>query len=376
MIAEAAEKNGVLFMEAMKTRFVPAYRRIRNLINDGVVGNVSGVDVSLCNLFHFEAMPATYHTQKGQGGCLLDEGIYCASWLEDFLPDRCTLTGIYGDIKDGIDYHVDAFLDFDGKKGRLECAFDRSKPRQAVITGEKGSITVDELHRPQAFTVSVEGEEPVHEEIPYDRDDFYSEICHFAECMRKKQNQSDIMPHRASIRCASILDVIRGGFTCTEKTLGEVKKQEEELVFEDFNSETALVLGNECARLALHYDKDVGIRIVRESDGMVLLQYMMDEKSERNIGFMEGKRNAVLKSGHSSLRMYIEHEVEGRWEEYADGKENVLLCGGAFPLLVNGKHAATIMASGLHEGKDHELIVRAVSNVLGKEVGMHTAITI
>ncbi|MBO4400999.1 MAG: Gfo/Idh/MocA family oxidoreductase [Selenomonadaceae bacterium] len=41
-------------------------------------------------------------------------------------------------VTDGIDYHADADLNFSGKSGKLECAFDRKKSRHAVIRGTRG----------------------------------------------------------------------------------------------------------------------------------------------------------------------------------------------------------------------------------------------
>ena len=40
------------------------------------------------------------------------------------------------------------------------------------------------------------------------------------------------------------------------------------------------------------------------------------------------------------------------------------LAGGAFPICVGHKWVATLLVSGLHEGKDHELIIRALSRYL------------
>ena len=48
--------------------------------------------------------------------------------------------------------------------------------------------------------------------------------------------------------------------------------------------------------------------------------------------------------------------------------ETGIPAGGAFPIVVNGKHAYTVCVSGLHEGKDHEIIVNALSNYLKRDI--------
>lgn len=211
-IAQAARDHHVLFMEAMKTRFVPAYRDIRERIVSGEIGRVMSVDTSLCCEFSFDEAHPTYHTEIVQGGCLLDEGIYCACWLEDYLDGPFSLIRTLVEMKKGVDFYVDAHIDFGGRKARLECSFNRSKPRQAVILGTGGRIIVDMLHRPEEYVLEAAGREPRKVRVPYEVDDFYSQIRHFSNLLLEGKTESPVMPLDASLRCAEILDCIRKGF--------------------------------------------------------------------------------------------------------------------------------------------------------------------
>ena len=211
LIAVTARECGVLFMEAMKTRFIPAYREVRRRIGEGDIGEVISVETSLCNAMPFDSARPTYHTDPYQGGALLDVGIYCACYLEDFLQGEPVLKDLKAEFHGGVDFYADAELAFSSGKGRLTCAFDRAEPRRALIMGTGGKILVEELHRPKEFTVFTgAGEEKVR--IPYEVDDFYGEIVHFADCLKEGRKESPVMPLDASIRCARILDRIREGF--------------------------------------------------------------------------------------------------------------------------------------------------------------------
>ena len=211
LIAGTARECGVLFMEAMKTRFIPAYREVKRRIGEGAIGEVVSVETSLCNAMPFDSARPTYHTDPSQGGALLDVGIYCACYLEDFLRGDPVLKDLKAEFQGGVDFYADAELAFSSGRGRLTCAFDRAEPRRALITGTKGKILVEELHRPREFTVFTgAGEEKVL--IPYEVDDFYGEIVHFADCLKEGRKESPVMPFDASIRCARILDRIREGF--------------------------------------------------------------------------------------------------------------------------------------------------------------------
>lgn len=211
LIAGTARECGVLFMEAMKTRFIPAYREVKRRIGEGAIGEVVSVETSLCNAMPFDSARPTYHTDPSQGGALLDVGIYCACYLEDFLRGDPVLKDLKAEFQGGVDFYADAELAFSSGRGRLTCAFDRAEPRRALITGTKGKILVEELHRPREFTVFT-GARKEKVLIPYEVDDFYGEIVHFADCLKKGRKESSVMPFDASIRCARILDRIREDF--------------------------------------------------------------------------------------------------------------------------------------------------------------------
>lgn len=202
-IADTARATQKFFMEAMKPRFVPLYKKIQSARNE--IGEIISVETSLCNLM--ELTGKTYHTQKGHGGALLDVGIYCASWLDDFLGEISGVKFLTAKIENEIDYYINAELEFGGKIGKLECAFDRKKPRQAILHGTRGKIIVDELHRPQSMTINGETFS-----APYEVDDFYGEIKHVADCLESGKLESEIMPLSASLNCAKILDAIRANF--------------------------------------------------------------------------------------------------------------------------------------------------------------------
>lgn len=211
LMAETSRECGVLFMEAMKTRFIPAYREVKRRIEEGTIGEVVSVETSLCNAMPFDSAHPTYHTDPVQGGALLDVGTYCACYLEEYLQGEPILKDLKAEFRGGVDFYADAELAFSSGKGRLTCAFDRAEPRRALITGTGGKILVEELHRPGEFTLFTgAGEEKVT--IPYEVDDFYGEILHFADCLNEGIKESPVMPFDASIRCARILDRIREGF--------------------------------------------------------------------------------------------------------------------------------------------------------------------
>ena len=91
----------------------------------------------------------------------------------------------------------------------------------------------------------------------------------------------------------------------------QLEKLERELWFADFDSQTALELGSRMVRLSRKYGEGIAVRIMRESDGMAVFQYVEDDRARRNLDFAMKKRNAVLKTGHCSLWAMVWKQTHG-----------------------------------------------------------------
>lgn len=364
-ILDIARANNCLFMEAMKSRFVPIFKKIQTLVETDKIGTLQHIDTSQCVEFPFDHLKDSYHTKPNEGGALLDSGIYCASWIEFFTREPLRVNKTYADVRQGIDYYVESFLESaQGVTARLEVSFIQNKPRNATLVGDKGSIEIFDLHRPQKIVVTSQGNEEIIE-MPYEHDDFYGEISHFVELLKEGKTESDIMSLDASLHCAEVLDKVRKEFTdYDESCLKILEKQEELLQYDSFSSADALELGQIIARLAQEYHGEVAIQIVRERDETIIFQYIMDSKSSRNLRFMEGKRKAALVSKHASIYPGIEYKVTNKLEPKLSYENGCLPVGGAFPIRVSNEWVATVLVSGLHEGKDHELLVRSLSEHL------------
>ena len=245
-ICRISKERKILFMEAMKTRFVPIHRLIMTALEQGLIGRITKVEASLCNLSAQRA-PDCYLYDSQQGGVLLDVGIYCASWIDELTRDGYGMPEIRQTafrMKDQVESYAKCWLLYRDDAGdrqiraMLECAFDEKKPRKLTIFGEWGTIEVPELHRPQKMAVteilceeSREGQAgldalkvewggtciPAEDgrkktfifEVPYEVDDFYGQIIHFTRCLNEGLWESPVMPPEASQRCIELIEMIR-----------------------------------------------------------------------------------------------------------------------------------------------------------------------
>jgi len=145
-------------------------------------------------------------------------------------------------------------------------------------------------------------------------------------------------------------------------------EQEAKLRYERFGATEALELGLAFARRVPDLASGVSVTITRESDGVVMYQWVADDKDVHNLEFAAGKRVAALQAGHAGpwlqLDMLERGEAEGMW----DRVPAFVPAGGAFPIRVGETWVATLAVSGLAVGRDHELVVSVLEEVLNVSV--------
>lgn len=209
-VMAAAKDSGCLYMEAMKTRFVPLHGRIEALLAEGSLGNITFVEASQC--YEFPDDIRGYFIDPIQGGCLYDEGIYCASWLEELLPGKINVERSSVLFRQGVDWYDNVQMSIGSVPVQLEVAADRGPKSSLHIECEQGSIDVPTLHRPQTASIHRFASPDETISAPYVHDDFFGQIEHFQNLLLDGRTESPLMPLSASLRCAQMIDAIRASW--------------------------------------------------------------------------------------------------------------------------------------------------------------------
>lgn len=354
-VIECAKENNTLFMEAMKTRFVPLYKEIKNRIHKDEIGGITSIYASLCNEIPQQAIDGSYLGNPTSGGVLTDTGIYPISWIEDYCKEDYCLNHLYTNIKDNVNYYTRADMSFGKVDVMIECAMDRNKGRKTIIQGTKGKIVVEDMHRPTTVFIN-----DVEIDMPYEVDDMFSQILHFVDLYNKNKIESDIMSFESSKRCAQIMYTITEGMDWTEETVKLLNQQEKDLRFKEISDEDIQNIGKLLIMNQVNYERNAAIRIYDEVNNRVVFEYLPEDKSQRNFDFMEGKRNVSKYTKHSSLYAVVKNVVFDVYQEIMNDFPTYCPSGGSFPIIVNDVWKYTVLTSGLHEGEDHELIVNAL----------------
>lgn len=215
-VAEVSRETGVLFVEAMKCRFVPLHAQVQALLDSGELGRVRRIDC--VQHVDYDTGNLRYLEDPIGGGALLDLGCYPMSWVEELTqgdPARVSSSVRWRDVPGGrVDWAGRAELAFaDGVEATVDWAGDASGyDCSALIACENGSIAVERAHRPERAVVRRPGRPDEVLEAPYNPDDFHGEIVHFCDLLRVGAQESPVMPLAATIRNAALLDTVRAHF--------------------------------------------------------------------------------------------------------------------------------------------------------------------
>lgn len=206
-IIAAARETGHFVMEAMWTRFQPLIVEARELISEGAIGEVRGVQADLGVDRPYDPSDRLFDLAQG-GGAMLDLGVYLVSFAQMILgaPKRIVAQGSL--TASGVDAEAGVLLDHDdGRRSVLLATLRNSTPGQARIFGSKGYLDVlPRFHHPTEMIVNRSGSAPEtlrRAPLGYG---FAHELIEVTECIREGRSESAIMPLRDTLAVQRVLD--------------------------------------------------------------------------------------------------------------------------------------------------------------------------
>lgn len=202
-----SKELNVLLMEAMWSRFVPAFKKAKEWVKDGRIGDVKLVNASFCFNMPFDAENRLYNP-KLAGGSLFDAGVYPIEFTSGILGENPTLVNGFCKIgKTGVDEFVTMNMSFEsGALATLSCGIIANTNRDANIYGTNGNIVVYDFIGSKKAEM-YDNENKLIELFEEDfKDGFIYEIKHFADLFRNNKVESDIIPLKDTVACAGIFD--------------------------------------------------------------------------------------------------------------------------------------------------------------------------
>ena len=202
-----AREKGLLLMEAIWSRFLPAWRHAKTLIDEGAIGPVKSVftDFSICAGFDPESR--LYNREKG-GGSLLDLGVYSL---------HCALYALGNDVKTvkalgrlaptGTDCYAAVTLQTaDGGIAVASCGMDcPGGAGEGRIMGANGTLILRPLMGADTCIVQRGGQPDEVLHFPYENG-FVFEVEEFCGLFSQGKTESAIATPEATLTVAGVID--------------------------------------------------------------------------------------------------------------------------------------------------------------------------
>ena len=214
VMIDCAREKGLFLMDAFWTRYFPAMVKLRELLADGVIGDVMLVQADFGYRTQAVVPESRHYSPALAGGALLDVGSYCvqlASMVYGRQPKDIVSQYTLGST--GVDeLSVTVFKYSDYEMATLTTAIRLSTPQEARVMGTKGYIAIPDFWHPSELTVNLTGKEPETLRFPVDGEGFQYEMMEVGNCIRAGLIESAVYPLDETLAIMQTLDRIRASW--------------------------------------------------------------------------------------------------------------------------------------------------------------------
>jgi len=210
-MVRTAHRERRALMEAMWMRFLPALKKVRELVAEGAIGDIRRVTADFGFRAEFDPAHRLFDPTLG-GGALLDVGVYGLSLAHMLLGEPTRTNGMTHLGETGVDEESAVLLGYEnGSLAVLTMAVRVDSPGEALILGTNGWIKImSPWWASSRISVKRPGREESTLEMPFKGNGYTHEAEEFMECIRTGRLESDVIPLSESLVIMRTMDEIRG----------------------------------------------------------------------------------------------------------------------------------------------------------------------
>jgi predicted dehydrogenase len=210
LVALATSKK-LLLQEALWSRFMPCLSQLRQLLNDGVIGDIQYIQSEIG--FAFQGRPKSRLLQADlAGGSLLDLGIYSITVSQFLLQEHPEKVQAMGRLSaEGVDEHIFANLSYaSGRYAQFTSSMASQTSNNMRIVGTEGFVTLPACFWDTEQVLIHQSDKLVQTiNVPHPVNGFEYQIEACMSLIEQGNLCSDLMTHADSVGVLKVMDDIR-----------------------------------------------------------------------------------------------------------------------------------------------------------------------
>lgn len=209
---EAAGRNGVLLMEAMKSTLTPNFQAIKENLHK--IGTVRRYFASYCQYSsrydeYLKGNILNAFKPEFSNGALMDLGIYCIYPLVVLFGQPVQIQGSGLMLESGVDGQGSILLKYKELDAVIQFSKISDSYASAEIHGEKGTIVFDKVSRPDKVEIRYRGGKIEEITKPQIDNAMYYEVQEFIQLIQSGSKESFVNSSANSRMTMAIMDETR-----------------------------------------------------------------------------------------------------------------------------------------------------------------------
>lgn len=213
-MTDMARKKNVFLMEAMWTKFLPHFTKMKSIIDNGDLGDISSVLIN----FGFRPqvpVPARLFDPALAGGTILDIGVYNVFMAMSILGRPDEIEAHMTPASTGVDEQCSVIFRYkNGAMAQLFSSFTAHLPTEADVNGSQGRLRLTHrFYAPESTLEFYPGRMDTKRSVDFHNPlsgwGYHYEVKHVCECLLAGRSESAVMKLDNTLEMMQVLDEIR-----------------------------------------------------------------------------------------------------------------------------------------------------------------------